>query len=402
MSRPSLRPKNVAGRLIGVVGSFLLLLAIRSELALARQAATQERQIVVLHQDVGPVIDDAENRRFHLIDAPGTILAARIYQLRPGKKFSVHVLGTFEGQDYLATRTIGLMEKQALEARIALMLNTDVEGDLKPVISMRLPDDLGAGQMAVLTLLDRTELNGHVARVTPDTVVFETAGGLLVQVPEEKVLSLEWPEGMIRGGEFMRYDPNSTRLFFAPTGRGLRQGEGYFADYVLFFPTVALGVSNYFAMSGGISLVPGANTQIAYLAPKISLHSDDKVSAAAGVLFAFDLGGEGSIGIGYGVLTFGSPASAITLGAGIPFGEDVGNSPLLLIGGETQVSGHAKLITENWIFTGEDNLLLFSGGVRFFGRKLAVDLALVSSPEFFEEEGFPFFPWVDFSVVFGR
>ncbi|NUM78245.1 hypothetical protein HUU40_28120, partial [candidate division KSB1 bacterium] len=58
----------------------------------------------------------------------------------------------------------------------------------------------------------------------------------------------------------------------------------------------------------------------------------------------------------------------------------------------------------NWIFTGTDEpQVLFSGGVRFFGERLAVDLALFSSEEFFEaDSGFPFVPWVDFSVFFGR
>jgi hypothetical protein len=106
--------------------------------------------------------------------------------------------------------------------------------------------------------------------------------------------------------------------------------------------------------------------------------------------------------LGYAVGTFGSNRSALTLGAALPLTSDDDN-PILLIGGEAQISNGAKLITENWIFTGDNTTLLFSGGVRFFGEKLAVDLALISSEEFFEgDNGFPFIPWVDFSVVFGK
>jgi hypothetical protein len=87
---------------------------------------------------------------------------------------------------------------------------------------------------------------------------------------------------------------------------------------------------------------------------------------------------------------------------GLPLTSDTDKNLLLLIGGETQVSNSAKLITENWIFTGGDGTILFSGGIRFFGETLAVDLALITTAEAFEGHGFPFIPWVDFSVFFGK
>ncbi len=394
-------PHRIAGRMASAVSALLLPLAFSVASASGRQVNRQAPSVVVLHEAVGPVIDHEENRRFALVEAPGQILAARLYQLRPGK-FSMHVLGAVDGRGYMAIQSLGVKDKLALEVRIKSRLAAATSSELRPVIQIHLPDDMGPEELSVLILHDRTELQGKVVRVTADTVVFETAGGLMVAIPEEKVSSVDWPEGFLRGGQFTRYDPNSTRLFLAPTGRGLRQGEGYFADYILIFPTIAIGISDYVAMSGGISLIPGLDSQVGYLAPKVSLYSDDQVAAAAGLLFIFDLGGEGSIGVGYGVLSFGSPAAGVTLGAGIPFGEHLDTSPLLLVGGEAQVSSHAKLITENWIFTGGDPDIIFSAGVRFFGRKLAVDLALLSTPEAFRAEGFPFYPWVDFSVLFGR
>ncbi|MBN1558672.1 hypothetical protein JW998_00380 [candidate division KSB1 bacterium] len=45
---------------------------------------------------------------------------------------------------------------------------------------------------------------------------------------------------------------------------------------------------------------------------------------------------------------------------------------------------------------------LVSGGVRFFGDRIAVDLAIVTSDQFRSEDGFPFLPWVDFPVLFGK
>ncbi len=41
--------------------------------------------------------------------------------------------------------------------------------------------------------------------------------------------------GEIVAAEFYHRDPNNTRLLLAPTGRGLKAGQSYFADYFLFF-----------------------------------------------------------------------------------------------------------------------------------------------------------------------
>lgn len=126
---------------------------------------------------------------------------------------------------------------------------------------------------------------------------------------------------------------------------------------------------------------------------------------AAG-LFYMDVPGEGGIGSLYSSLSLGDPAGGITLGVAFPFtstDNDL-NSPAFLFGAETQVSNSAKLITENWWVTGVDGgLLLLSGGIRFFGERLAADIALVTSPEFLDADGgFPFLPWVDFAVSFGK
>lgn len=111
---------------------------------------------------------------------------------------------------------------------------------------------------------------------------------------------------------------------------------------------------------------------------------------------------EDDLNLGYLVTTIGSTQNGITFGAGVPLTANANRHPILLIGGETQISNGTKLITENWIFTGKDATYLFSGGIRFFGERLAVDLALVTTEEAFGGGGFPFLPWVDFSVFFGK
>ena len=52
-------------------------------------------------------------------------------------------------------------------------------------------------------------------------------------------------------------DPNYSRLLFGPTGRPLKKGDGYFSDYELAFPGVAVGITDNLSIAGGISIVPG-------------------------------------------------------------------------------------------------------------------------------------------------
>ena len=48
----------------------------------------------------------------------------------------------------------------------------------------------------------------------------------------------------------MAGDANDTRLLFSPTGRPLRKGEGYFSDFELLFPGVAVGLTDHLSIAG--------------------------------------------------------------------------------------------------------------------------------------------------------
>ena len=97
----------------------------------------------------------------------------------------------------------------------------------------------------------------------------------------------------------------------------------------------------------------------------------------------------------------GTETTGVTLGAGIPLSGN-SNHPVLLLGLETQISNSAKLLSENWFFTGDEGITILSGGIRFFGDRLAVDLAFLTNAEFWDEGGFPLIPYVGFSVFWGK
>ncbi len=260
-----------------------------------------------------------------------------------------------------------------------------------------------------IELVDGSTLIGTVERETAEAVFFRTTAGVEMMLGKDQIRSREVLQGRMVDGRFQRVDPNRTRLFFAPTARPLGAGQGYFADYQIFFPFVAAGVGDRVSLAGGFSLIPGSPAQVVYAAPKVTLVHRPGASVAVGGLVGTALGGEvsgeGYAGLAFGVGTFGSSRRAVTVGGGFAFagaeGESATSAPILLVGGEYQVSGSIKLLSENYVYVGEGATVVFSGGVRFFNETLAADLGLFSTPEAFGGGGFPFIPWVGFAYNFG-
>jgi hypothetical protein len=247
-----------------------------------------------------------------------------------------------------------------------------------------------------ITLNDGSEVVGRILSEDALRIQFKTNSGIEMTIErglikEIKDLEMEEHEGSLR-----RVDPNQTRLLFSPTARPLKQGNGYFSVYEIFFPMVSYGLTDFFSFSGGFSLIPFAETQLLYIAPKINIINREEFALSGGVLYMTLT--EESAGIAYGVATYGKSSGAVTVGLGWGFVEgDFSGNPMLVLGGELQISRSTKLITENWLPPG-DNEAIISFGIRFFGARLAGDFGLITSTE--PTEGFPFFPWLGFAYNF--
>jgi hypothetical protein len=265
-------------------------------------------------------------------------------------------------------------------------------------------DTSDSEKISRLYLRDGSELYGAVIAETSDSLMFKTVSGLKLTVARTQVKNIEVLTGRVIDGEYRRVDPNRTRLLLAPTGRPLRAGQGYFSAYEIFFTFFSVGITDFLSFAGGLTLLPGAEDQLFYLAPKLTLplHSE-AVNIGAGIVYGnvFSSNSSGA-GFVYGVGTFGSQYAAVTVGLGYGFAEgEFASKPVLVLGGETQVSSSIKLVTENWFAVGADSKLL-SFGIRFFGEHLAADLGFMYP---LSDEGgmsgFPFLPWVGFVYNFG-
>lgn len=253
-------------------------------------------------------------------------------------------------------------------------------------------------KVQLITLTDGSEFRGRINFEDSTHVSFTTISGTSLNVERKQIKNIEEQSGAWTDGEFLLADPNQTRLFFSPTGRSLKGGEGYFSTYEIFFPSVAVGLTDYIMLSGGVSLIPGADRQMYYFAPKIRPFHSGNFDFSTGLLIAdmYDY----SFGILYGTFSAGSTRASFTgsLGLGFANGE-FAERPMVMLGGELQLSNHLKLITENWMMPGEDGAII-SLGLRFFGTALSADLALVTETRIVDKSSFPFIPWIGFSYSF--
>ena len=240
------------------------------------------------------------------------------------------------------------------------------------------------GAVLLLTLVDGSVLQGRALEITATTIRFRSALGE-TEVPRAAVRSLRVADsGQLHDGAVWPEDPSRTRLFFAPTGRMLRQGEVYFADAYVFFPSVQAGLTDRFTLGAGASLFPGLgiDKQLYYLTPKLGLVSGPTFNLAVGALIAGAQGlTESPVGIAYGVATFGGENSNVSTGAGVAFHRGTTDqSALLMVGGAQRISRNVALVSENYLYTGNASSTVLSGGVRFIGERLSVDLAGFIAP----------------------
>lgn len=260
-------------------------------------------------------------------------------------------------------------------------------------------------RVQILTTADGSELVGRITAIYDSTLAFQVGDNLL-SIRLSDIRSIEERQARATGGGRPWFEhANRTTLVLGPTGRTLDRGDGQFALYELFFPTLSYGFTDRLTLGGGLTLIPGADLdeQIMYLLPKVGLIRSESMNIAVGALILragdpFDDGDEAldPFGIVYGVGTFGGPDVNLTTGLGFVFlSDDLDSRPLVQLGGQIRIFERMALISENWFFRANENHMVSWTGLRFLARKVSFDAAAAFSPP---ENGW--IPWVGVTVAF--
>jgi hypothetical protein len=238
----------------------------------------------------------------------------------------------------------------------------------------------------LIKLRDGSSVLGRIVQSWGDSARVESMAGVLT-LRRANVASVKLvPASSIHDGTYWPDDPNSTRLFFAPTARMLKKGEGYLGNHWLFFMDGYGGVTDRFTLGGTMTLFPSDNfikNNLYFISPKVAITQSERFNTAAGVWlgmapFSDAIGSVNTFGIAYGVATWGGPDGALTFGGGYGFAEGkMARNPVVMVGGTRRMSRRASFVTENWIFPNFDNPLV-SAGLRLLGENVSWDLGFLT------------------------
>ena len=146
------------------------------------------------------------------------------------------------------------------------------------------------------------------------------------------------------------YVGNGERLFFGPTARNLRRGEGAVQDVDVFLLTANYGISDNFSMGVIATFIPERGSSNLFgLTPKASVPLGTNVRVGAGALVLFNRYGAG--GVTYANATVGSADHNLTGGIGFGFSSNdgFGSTPVLMLGGATRVGRRISLVDETYV-----------------------------------------------------
>lgn len=410
---------------------FLCSLALAA-LAFSAQAQAPAERVLVASPAVGEVIDGAEKARFGLFPtyaaddfqdakfvralAPDSAITLRI-RLRDGRQVDrATALFEFQGvRDIIERRLreVGTPVPTAapVGARAAPVPGVAPTSTL-PVASGTTPEIVGRSYS--VELRSGNSFIGVLRAATSEELEFETKdlGSVRVQRTNLKDFVLLSAEQARRG-----YDDvgNGNRLFFAPTARNLRRGEGYVQSQEIFLLSVNYGVTDNFSMGALATVFPAAGSDnFIGLTPKLSFPLAEKVHVGAGALVLFANGGTG--GVTYANATYGSADHNLTAGVGYGFAGGIGfsSTPVLVLGGATRVSRRFSLLNETYILrerNSNSTAALVAGivGVRVAGPRISGGLGLVYAIISYDDSQFSsdvnnsgVYPFAELTVRFGK
>jgi hypothetical protein len=275
---------------------------------------------------------------------------------------------------------------------------------------------------SIVKLKDGTSLRGKIMSNTNGNLTIQTDNLGEVNVPLSNVDSIEEVRGSYnKSGSFWFDNTHASRYFWAPSAINLHKGEAYYQNAYVFLNSVTYGVTDDFTMGGGFVLNPYfKDWQALFVTPKYSRQVTPKLRLGVGAIgFAYIFNeynynvnptsptktiATNSFGILYANGTYGSLNDNFSLGLGWAYGNrDIRSTPVLNISFMKRLGKNFSLVSENWLTTFDNTSGgIFSGGVRIFGERMAVDLALWTPVSFGNSDSLYPIPYIDFVYKFGK
>lgn len=284
----------------------------------------------------------------------------------------------------------------------------------------------GGDSLVIVTMKDGNQVIGKLIKEDGKQISVLTKSMGTMTLDKDKINNIDKiREEAMKDGKIWFRNPNSTRYLFGPSAFSLMSGEGYYQNTYVLFSSLNVGITKNISIGGGfefLSVFSNSGQPIYYLTPKVAFKLTEKIHAGGGLLY-INMPGffsynntRQSVGIGYGVFTYGTLDNNVTLGGGYGFiNNELSKRPIMTISGMLRVGRRTALVTENWIYPQkiytnkynyQDGVIgykyqpIISYGIRFFGENMSVDLGLLNNKDISEAIVIGI-PYIDFVVKFG-
>ncbi|UOR04990.1 hypothetical protein MUN82_18890 [Hymenobacter aerilatus] len=343
------------------------LFALRCATAYAQQETVPPTRLIVVNSLVGDTISPQEKATYGLFPYYATDNFRYAYftqQLAPDSALTLHtqlrdgrlVQRPFTSEEFITARF--QIQNRARELGGGSQGAAPLVG-LNAVTSTGNNPDLAVGSVYQVTLHNGTSFKGTLVSLTLTSADFDTPdlGRVTVQRADiKRYVALQ----VAKSGRVRDDVGNGNRLFFAPTARSLRKGEGYVQDIDIFLLGVNYGVTDHFSIGLLASAIPGIGLgkQVVALTPKLTTKVSAKWNVGVGALIAripdfdYDNGSGFGAGIAYGLATYGTADDNLTMGLGYGFSGQggFGRTPVVLLGGAKRITNRVSLVSENYLF----------------------------------------------------
>ena len=259
-------------------------------------------------------------------------------------------------------------------------------------------EDVAQGETVTIQMENGEEFNGELINKDENELSLKTQNGqvnlLVAKVKKIKKVDYDF-------SKFRFENPNKTRYFFAPSAVPLGKGEGYYQNVLLTANSINYGITKNISIGGGIEFISTVlGEPIWFLNPKVGFPIAKNLHIGGGVLLA-GIGGSGGLGLTYGVVTYGTSDTNISIGLGRNF-KGGGGTPIV-ISGTARLSNNISLLTENYIlplgFEGDRSRGTFGiHGIRILAKKNTFDIGAMVIPELINF--IPALPYVGFTRHF--
>ncbi|MDQ2793057.1 MAG: hypothetical protein M3Y12_03480, partial [Bacteroidota bacterium] len=276
--------------------SALLLLALAPALTRAQAGSPAPGgRTLTVHPAVGPTIDAAEKARFGLFPNYATDDFQEARFVRSLTPDSTITLNTSLRDGRQLTRTCLPIELATMHDIIERRQRELGAGSPQELAAAGLPAAPGTtaevlGRSYSVEVRSGNRFVGVLQAVTTEALDFDTPdlGRVHVLRGNLQELVLLSAEQARKGHDYVG---NGERLFFGPTARNLRKGEGSVQDIDVFLLTANYGFTDNFSLGVIATFIPQAGTSnLVGLTPKASVPLSSNVRVGVGALALFSGG----------------------------------------------------------------------------------------------------------------